>query len=444
VVYRYRGGDEVGGVGRDTFRQIFEEHWSEFKKYHPFYASEYYDEVVRKMLGCGKEAGGYSEYVCTGCGKDLRRVCFTCKSSFCLSCAKGYTEGFVEEVSRVLQPGVRYRHMILTVPEQLRIHFYGDRQKGGLLSALMRCGCECLEDVVGTAVRQKVRIGAIVVVQTHGRSGHYNPHLHIIMSSGGINEETGKWVELGYFPYEIIHKKWQYHLFKMLKEMVATEGMKLLIDALYRKYPRGLVAHVTKGQVPERCRGLAKYLAKYVASPPIAIRRIISYTGQEVTYWYKDHQTKGIEVVTVDAMTFIGRMVQHILPKGFQRIRYYGLQATKTFQKWVEAIKEGFRKAGRAIQGVYEVVVGKSYRERYKEMSGRDPLTCRFCGREMALWKIWHPKHGTIYDELENIKAGRYEKTVEREGEVTGEPGGGGSLWTPSGGIQLSLLPVRV
>jgi plasmid rolling circle replication initiator protein Rep len=51
--------------------------------------------------------------------------------------------------------------------------------------------------VVGTAVRQKVKIGAIVVVQTHGRSGHYNPHLHVIMTSGGINEKTGKWVELG-------------------------------------------------------------------------------------------------------------------------------------------------------------------------------------------------------------------------------------------------------
>ena len=102
-------------------------------------------------------------------------------------------------VSHVLQPGVKYRHMILTVPEQLRIVFYRDRHEGKLLSALMRCGYECLEDVVSRAVRQQVKIGGIVVVQTHGRSGHYNPHLHIIMSSGGINEETGKWVELGNF-----------------------------------------------------------------------------------------------------------------------------------------------------------------------------------------------------------------------------------------------------
>jgi hypothetical protein len=372
----------------------------------------------------------------------MRRIAFTCKSGFCLSCAKGYTDDFVAQVSCVLQPGVKYRHMVLTVPEQLRIVFYRNRQGGKLLSALMRYGYACLEDVVSRAVRQQVKIGAIVVVQTHGRSGHYNPHLHIIMSSGGINEETGKWVELGYFPYEIIHRKWQYHLFKMLKEMVPTTEMKCLIDALWKKYPRGLVAHVTKGKVPEQCRGLAKYLAKYVASPPIAIRRLIRYTGEEVTYWYKDHHTKKKEVVTVNVMTFIGRMVQHILPKGFQRVRYYGLQATKTFKKWVHVIKEGLRRVGRVVKGTYEVVAPKKYRERYQEMSGRDPLICRFCGREMDLWKIWHPKYGTIYDESENLKAGKYEKTVRNREGTSG--GGGYSLWPAAGGIQLSLFPVRV
>jgi hypothetical protein len=429
-------------VDRETFRRIFREHWDTFRRRHPPYASAYYEGVVQKMLGCGKEEGGYSEYLCTYCGKDLRRIAFTCKSSFCLSCAKGYTDDFVAQVSRVLQPGVRYRHMVLTVAEQLRLPFYRDRHEGKLLSALMRCGYECLEDVVSTVVRQKVKIGAIVVVQTHGRSGHYNVHLHIIMTSGGINERTGKWVDLGYFPYEIIHKKWQYHLFRMLKQVVPTLEMKSLIDDLYRKYPKGLVAHVSKGKVPEQCRGLAKYLAKYVACPPIAIRRIIRYTGQEVTYWYKDHQTKRKEVVTVPVITFIGRMVQHILPKGFVRIRYYGLQATKTFKKWVDVIKEGLRKAGRIIKGAYEVVASKGYRDRYKEVSGRDPLICRFCGREMDLWRVWHPKYGVIYDEWKNIKAGKYEGSVGPEEQAAG--GGGYSLWPPAGGVQLSLPLVRV
>ena len=55
------------------------------------------------------------------------------------------------------------------------------------MSTFMRCGYECLEDVVSTLLRRRLKIGTIVVVQTHGRSGHYNPHLHIIMTSGGTN-----------------------------------------------------------------------------------------------------------------------------------------------------------------------------------------------------------------------------------------------------------------
>jgi hypothetical protein len=64
----------------------------------------------------------------------------------------------------------------------------------------MRSGYECLEDVVSKAVREQVKIGAIVVVQTHGRSGHYNPHLHIIMSSGGDQRRDGQVGGIGVLP----------------------------------------------------------------------------------------------------------------------------------------------------------------------------------------------------------------------------------------------------
>jgi len=70
-----------------------------------------------------------------------------------------------------------------------------------------------------------VKIGMIMVLQTHGRSGHYNPHLHILLTSGGINEERKEWKELGYLPFEIIHTKWQYHLLNMIREQVPTKEM---------------------------------------------------------------------------------------------------------------------------------------------------------------------------------------------------------------------------
>ena len=186
-------------VNKETFRQIFIDHWADFKNKYPSYYKTQYEEVVQKMLNCGKEIGGYIEYICMHCGQDKRRVCFTCKGGFCLSCSKVYVDEFVEQVSKVLLPGLVYRHIILTLPQQLRSYFYNRRYNGNLLSKLMRCGYECLDDVISYVKKQDLKTGVIVVVQTHGRSGHYNPHLHIIMTNGGINETKKRWYDLGYF-----------------------------------------------------------------------------------------------------------------------------------------------------------------------------------------------------------------------------------------------------
>ncbi len=122
-----------------------------------------YVEPVLKMLGCGEKFNGYSEYVCMGCGLDRRIVPLSCKSCFCLSCAKKYVDDFVCQVSAMLHPCVVYRHIVLTLPEQLRIWFYKKRSEGDLLSAFMRCGYECLEDVVGKIKRKLLKIGCIIV-----------------------------------------------------------------------------------------------------------------------------------------------------------------------------------------------------------------------------------------------------------------------------------------
>ena len=90
------------------------------------------------------------------------------------SCSKVYVDEFVEQVSRVLVPGLVYRHITLTLPQQLRKYFYNHREDRKLLSKFMRCGYECLEDVISYVKKQNLKIGVIVVVQTHGRSAHYN------------------------------------------------------------------------------------------------------------------------------------------------------------------------------------------------------------------------------------------------------------------------------
>ena len=81
-------------------------------------------------------------------------------------------------------------------------------------------------------------------------------------------------------------------------------------------------------------KGLIRYLTKYLASPPICVSRIIGYENGRVKYYYKSHRTKAVEYECFDVERLSGRMVQHILPKGFQRVRYCGLQTTACFNRW--------------------------------------------------------------------------------------------------------------
>ena len=126
---------------------------------------------------------------------------------------------------------------------------------------------------------------------------------------------------------------------------------------------------------------MARYVAKYVVSPPIAVRRIERSDGQRVTYHYRSHRTERVEHETVEVKTCIGRMVQHVLPKGFQRIRYDGVQATKTFAKVKGIIQAALARVERVVKSAVKIIAWLTYRQRYEQSTGRDPLRCPHCQR---------------------------------------------------------------
>ena len=157
-------------------------------------------------------------------------------------------------------------------------------------------------------------------------------------------------------------------------------------------------------------------MAKYVVSPPIAVRRIERYDGARVTSHDRSHRTDRMEHETVPVDTFIGRMVQHIVPKGFKRIRYAGVQATKTFAKVKVMIQAALATVEGVVKGAVQIIARLTYRQRYEESTGRDPLICPHCQSAMGVWRIWHPTYGVIYDEGEVIKRGTYAATAQRAG----------------------------
>ena len=273
------------GIDKNTFRQIFHDHWDTFRKFQPRFDSPDYTETVQKMLDCGDpEKVGFVQYRCCYCG-ETRRIAFTCKS-------------------------------------------------------------------------------------------------------------------VSYIPYDMMHKKWQYHLLKMLRKNISDPNIEKDIDRAWADYPKGFVAFLQAGEVPPGGQGLAQYLAKYVVSPPISVRRIERYDGKFVNYWYRDHKTGQIEHETLPVLRFIGRMVQHILPKGFQRIRYYGLHGNVRCQKMREHLAQTIPADIPIDPRGYRVLPAKPFQQRFFESFGKAPLLCPKCGSDMLLELISHPKYGTIKEFL--------------------------------------------
>jgi hypothetical protein len=163
-------------------------------------------------------------------------------------------------------------------------------------------------------------------------------------------------------------------------------------------HPNGFVAHVQKGDVPKGGKGLAKYLAKYVVSPPISVRRIESYDGINVRYWYNDHKSGKVQHENLPAITFVGRMVQHILPKGFQRIRYYGFHSNTRYEQMRDKILLLVPRKQQADPRGYRILPRKPFQLLFWETYGKDPFLCPSCGDTMQLECIWHPDYGYIKD----------------------------------------------
>ncbi|RPJ17790.1 MAG: transposase [Chloroflexi bacterium] len=380
------------GIDKNTFKQIFYDHWDAFKQTRPQFDHSDYNDTIQKMLDCGDpKKMGFVQYRCCSCG-EIRRIAFTCKSCFCLSCAKVYTDRWADFIARRLMPGVTYRHVVLTMPEFLRLWFFRHPE---WLSPLMRTGHACLKDILNTCTKDTLDIGNIIVLQTAGRSGHYNPHLHILMTAGGIDKK-GRWKPVSYIPYKMMHRKWQYHLLEMLREHAADPAIDKDIDRAWTDYPKGFVAFLQEGDVPPGGKGLAHYLAKYVVSPPISVRRIENYDGKTVSYWYHDHKTGQIKHETLPALQFIGRMVQHILPKGFQRIRYYGLHGNVRYQKMREYLDDILPVGLPDDPRGYRVLGPKPFAQRFFESFGKDPMRCPKCGDMMCLELIYHPQYGIL------------------------------------------------
>jgi hypothetical protein len=386
-------------TGHNRFRQIFRDYWEPWcferlEKEVPPDQQAYVRNIVQRLMLCRDPEGGYARYLCPGCNFE-HRVPFSCKTRFCPSCGKVHVDNWVNAVTKDILD-VPHLHITMTTDDSLRPFFRRERR---LLKELLRVAAQAVQEVI-EELYPGIRIGIVYTVHTFGRDLGFKPHVHLVITKGGIID--GKWVEIKSVPGDRLSAKWRYLLCKRLMEMrPADTVLKNVIAKTYKDH-HGFMVH-TESFYPKGIDA-ARYIGRYLGHPPLATSHLTGYDGKTVTFWYKDTLTGEKNVVHCSAMDFISWLVPHIPPKGLQMVRYAGLYARCIKRKCADlanAALEAIRSQIPlfALDPLLKFIPPMKWRDRIKASFGYDPLACPLCGRTMELAEIWEPKRGYVWME---------------------------------------------
>lgn len=425
-------------------KHIFADHWNEFVKTSMHKVpSDLHDsviEAVEKMLRCGDPRNGFAKYICFECGQHEKVIGFSCKSRFCNRCGKVYIENWVDkQVDRIID--ISHRHMVFTVPAELRQKIYWHRD-------ILKDISDGVAQVIQYWYRNKAKtkgyeVGIITTIHTFGRDMGFNPHVHALVTEGALDKNKN-WKSVDYIPYNYLRKAWQKVFLDIIKKRFGQEPIiKKLISQLYKRYLNGFYVHARTRM--KDAKGAAKYIGRYLARPAIAEYRIISYDGKKVRFWYIDHTSNERKEEELDALRFIGRLVMHIPKKHFKMVRRYGLyrrDMNKLAQKVVALYN--YIKTRNKTKLKPTVTHKKTWKQLLVESFGKNPLKCPGCHGEMELWTIWHPRYGFIYDAVAALKrvgknyGGRKGRELERRRDTVSRwPRGSSSPQVSMSGMQL-------
>jgi len=382
----------INTILKDNFEEFKKLKWNKVRKE----MREQIENVVRKALDCGNIEKGYIKYKCLKCNEEHVQG-FTCKSKFCTKCGRKYSlEWSEKQVERMLN--VTHRHAVFTIPKELRNYFYQRRE---LLKNLQDAAYKVVSNYYKTKVKGDHEVGLIAVVHTFGSDLKWNPHIHALFTEGGIDKNNKWFKKISHIPYKYLRKSWQKLVLDIIKDNFKDAKTKKLINELYKKYEEGFYVNAKRDLT--NIKKASKYIGRYLARPAIAEYRITDYDGKTVTFWYENKNPREKISVTMDVLEFIGKITQHINPKGFRVVRRYGLYSRSKNKMSIEIVKLYNFMKQRNINEIIKkkIKVKKSFKERLIETFGVNPYKCSKCGEEMILWEIWISAYGLIYTALD-------------------------------------------
>jgi len=299
-------------------------------------------KVMSAIEHCRTAAMGGHVEACEDCGH--RRIAYnSCRNRHCPKCQGAAARAWLAEREADLLP-VGYFHVVFTLPaEAADIAF---QNKAAVYDLLFRAASETMLTIAADPRHLGARIGITAVLHTWGSAITHHPHVHMIVPGGGIAPDGRRWVSSRpafLLPVRVLGKLFRRLFLTRLIELHSTSRLTFFGSTAHLVDRRAFLRHLapvrTKRWVvyakppfagPE---AVLAYLSRYTHRVAISNRRLITFDETGVTFRYKDYRRSGPErqqVMTLAADEFIRRFLLHVLPRGFHRIRHYGLLAASS------------------------------------------------------------------------------------------------------------------
>jgi hypothetical protein len=292
---------------------IFRLHWAEYQQQHPITPTQ--RKAVEDLLRCRTPALGGELWQCDSCGA-LRYSYHSCKNRSCPKCHGQQTRAWLEQAQQRLLP-CGYYLLTFTLPAPCRALARSHPKL--IYSLLLSSAAAALQKLAWDPAYVGARLGMLAVLHTWTRALLYHPHVHLLVSAGGLAKDGQSWVT----PKNPAFLVPGFALSKIFRGKFRAGLRKL---HLLHKLP----AELWNQNWVVHCRHAGSgakaldYLARYMFRTAIANSRLERFQDGQVTFRYRDSRTQEVKQATLSAEEFIGRFLQHVLPKGFVKARAYG------------------------------------------------------------------------------------------------------------------------
>jgi hypothetical protein len=275
-------------------------------------------KALKAIIACRTAACGLVAYDCCGCGQ-IHVGFRSCGNRHCTICQHHKTRQWLDRQMERQLPGHHFM-ITFTVPQQLRAFFRSNQRKA--YTALFGASSQTLKAFAAddTYIGGDLP-GFFGVLHTWGRTMQYHPHIHYVVPGGAYSKKDGTWhpSRINFLaPVKAMSRVFR----AKMKDPLTAAGILRAIDpAVWRK------AFNVNSQAIANSHHSIRYLAPYVFKVAISDYRIVRYGHRNVVFRYKKPKSRRWRVMTLDAMEFIRRFLQHVLPTGFMKIRYYGFMS---------------------------------------------------------------------------------------------------------------------